>query len=68
MFDDTPFDEVIEQLRRGEEAGANHVYHRFARRLYGLAQARLNAAVRNKVDPEDVVQSAFRSFFRSFFR
>src|SRR5262249_42565059 len=48
---------------RGEESGANHVYHRFARRRYALAQARLNSAVRDKVGPEDVVQSAFRSFF-----
>ncbi len=63
MFDDTPFEQVIEQLRRGEEAGANEVYHRFARRVYGLAHARLEGAMRNKVDPEDVVQSAFRSFF-----
>jgi RNA polymerase sigma-70 factor, ECF subfamily len=63
MIDDTPFDEVIEQLKRGEEGGANHVYHLFARRLYALAQSRLNNAVRDKVDPEDVVQSAFRSFF-----
>lgn len=63
MLDDTPFDQVIEQLRRGEEGGANHVYHRFARRLYALARARLHNAIRDKVDPEDVVQSAFRSFF-----
>jgi len=63
MIDDTPFDQVIEQLKRGEESGANHVYHRFARRLYALAKARLNNAVRDKVDPEDIVQSAFRSFF-----
>jgi RNA polymerase sigma-70 factor (ECF subfamily) len=63
MFDDTPFEQVIEQLRQGEESGANQVYHRFARRLYGLAQSRLNSIVRGKVGPEDVVQSVFRSFF-----
>jgi RNA polymerase sigma-70 factor (ECF subfamily) len=64
MFaDDTPFDAVIEQLKQGEESGANHVYHRFAHRLYALAQGRLSKAVRDKVDAEDVVQSAFRSFF-----
>lgn len=64
MFDDaTTLEQVVEQLRRGEEAGANAVYHRFAQRLYGLAQGRLNRALRDKVCPDDVVQSAFRSFF-----
>jgi RNA polymerase sigma factor (sigma-70 family) len=63
MFDDTPFEEVIEQLRRGEESGANQIYHRFAQRLYALAQGRLNSVMRAKVGAEDVVQSVFRSFF-----
>lgn len=64
MLDDgVPFEQVIEQLRRGEEEGANHVFHLFATRLHALAQARLAAAVRDKVGPEDVMQSAFRSFF-----
>jgi RNA polymerase sigma factor (sigma-70 family) len=63
MFDDTPFEQVIDQLKRGEESGANQVYHRFAQRLYVLARGRLGSSVRDKVDPEDVVQSALRSFF-----
>jgi RNA polymerase sigma-70 factor (ECF subfamily) len=66
MFDNTPFEEVIEQLRRGEESGANEVYHRFARNLCALTQSRLNNIMRAKIDAEDVVQSAFRSFFSMF--
>ena len=37
---------------------------RFAGQLIGLARRRLDDLVRQKVDPEDVVQSAFKSFFR----
>ncbi len=33
-------------------------------RLAGLARKRLSGKMRRRVDPEDVVQSAFRTFFR----
>ncbi len=45
------------------DAGADEVFDRFARRLVGLARSRLDRKVRQKIDPEDVVQSVFRSFF-----
>lgn len=63
MDADPPFDEVIAQLRLGQEEAANRVFLRFANQLAALAAGRLNSSLRNKVDPEDVVQSAFRSFF-----
>jgi RNA polymerase sigma-70 factor, ECF subfamily len=46
---------------RGSDPRA--VFGRFSRRLIGLARTRLDKRTRAKVDPEDVVQSAFRSFF-----
>jgi RNA polymerase sigma-70 factor, ECF subfamily len=36
----------------------------YAHELLQLARARLNGHIRRKEDPEDVVQSAFKSFFR----
>jgi RNA polymerase sigma-70 factor (ECF subfamily) len=36
---------------------------RFTRRLIGLARGHLDARLQHKIDPEDVVQSAFKSFF-----
>src|SRR5262249_60734231 len=38
-------------------------FERFTRRLIGLARCNLDARLRHKVDPEDVVQSAYKSFF-----
>ena len=40
------------------------VFRQFANRLIGLAHAHLDTALRQKVGPEDVAQSVFRSFFR----
>jgi RNA polymerase sigma-70 factor, ECF subfamily len=38
-------------------------FERFSRRLIGLARCHLEARLQHKVDPEDVVQSAYKSFF-----
>src|SRR5579884_3402136 len=58
------FPDLMRRLRRGEPDVARQVFHRFARRLIGLARTRLEARIDHKEDPEDVVQSVFRSFFR----
>ena len=47
----------------GEDEAANQVFLRFARRLVGLARGHLDTRLAAKVDPEDVVQSAYKSFF-----
>jgi RNA polymerase sigma-70 factor (ECF subfamily) len=57
------FDGMIDQLRAGDDDAAARVFNRFARRIVGLARQQLHASLRSKVDPEDVLQSVFRSFF-----
>src|SRR5262245_66557008 len=42
---------------------ARAIFERFTRRLIGLARCHLGDRLRHKVDPEDVVQSAYKSFF-----
>jgi RNA polymerase sigma-70 factor (ECF subfamily) len=52
------------RLRAGDEAAATRVFDRFAQRLIALARSRLDARLRQKVDPEDVLQSVYNSFFQ----
>jgi RNA polymerase sigma factor (sigma-70 family) len=57
------FTDLMSHLRDGDQAAAAFIFRRFARRLIGLAYHRLDALIRQKEDPEDVVQSVFKSFF-----
>jgi RNA polymerase sigma-70 factor (ECF subfamily) len=57
------FDEVMARLRAGDHAAAEQVFRRFTHRLIALARAHLDSRVRQKVDPEDVLQSVYKSFF-----
>src|SRR5262245_63728460 len=54
------------RLRSGQDEAAAQVFDRFAGHLVALARHRLEARVRQKVDPEDVLQSVFRSFFTRY--
>ena len=60
---DESFADLMARLRSGEDEAAREVFGRFARRLVGLARSHLDARLARKVDPEDVVQSAYKSFF-----
>jgi RNA polymerase sigma-70 factor (ECF subfamily) len=57
------FDELVAQLRRRDNAAAAAVFDRFRCRLIALARQQLDARLRGKLDPEDVVQSVFRTVF-----
>jgi RNA polymerase sigma-70 factor (ECF subfamily) len=63
MADDPSFAELMARLRDGDQAAAAAVFHRFARQLIALARSRLDTQIRQKVDPEDVAQSVYKSFF-----
>jgi RNA polymerase sigma-70 factor (ECF subfamily) len=52
------------RLRNGDDAAAATIFYRFSRQLAALARRHLEARLRQKVDPEDVLQSALKSFFR----
>ena len=57
------FAEFLDRLRGGDDAAATELFGRFAHQLIALALRHIDAGLRHKVDPEDVVQSAFKSFF-----
>jgi RNA polymerase sigma-70 factor (ECF subfamily) len=54
---------LMERLRSGEDGAARELFVRFTGRLVGLARRHLDARLAVKVDPEDIVQSAYKSFF-----
>ncbi len=57
------FADLMTRLRDGDEPAAALIFHRFTHRLIGLARCHLHTLLRQKMDPEDVMQSVFRSFF-----
>jgi RNA polymerase sigma factor (sigma-70 family) len=61
---DTPSAELLARYAgRRDETAAAELFRRYSRRLTALAQSRLSRALAARVDAEDVVQSAYRSFF-----
>jgi RNA polymerase sigma factor (sigma-70 family) len=53
----------IEQVGHRDQGAAQQLWERYARRLAGLARAKLKGVRLRAADEEDVVQSAFNSFF-----
>lgn len=66
MLRDRSFDELMTQLRLGDEDAATELFNRFTRRLIGLARMRLSSLAPQKEDAEDVANSVLKSFFVRF--
>jgi RNA polymerase sigma-70 factor (ECF subfamily) len=60
---DVPSAELMARWRDGDQEAAGELFERYAERLVALARSRLAAWLARHVDAEDVVQSAYRSFF-----
>ena len=58
----------VAALKAGDVAAAQPLWERYHRRLVALARRKLRAARRRAADEEDVVQSAFHSFFKGVAR
>jgi RNA polymerase sigma-70 factor (ECF subfamily) len=56
--------QLLQDIEKGEEIAAEELFRRYASRLVGFARKRWPAALTSRLDPDDVVQSVFRSFFR----
>jgi RNA polymerase sigma-70 factor (ECF subfamily) len=55
---------LLRRIEGGESEAATQLYLRYAKRLISLARANTSRDLAVRFDPEDVVQSVFRSFFR----
>lgn len=63
MNSEMQFETFLARLREGDDSAATLVTQRFERRLAGLADKRLHKLLQPKVDAQDAVQSAYKSFF-----
>lgn len=54
---------LVDQWRAGDEQAAQQLFDKYAERLLALARRRISHRLHSRVDPEDVVQSVFRTFF-----
>jgi len=57
------FAEFLSRLQECDDAAAQELFGRFTHQLIALALRHIDAGLRHKVDPEDVVQSVYKSFF-----
>lgn len=60
---DEPSEQLLARLQAGDDAAAEEIFRRYVGRLTVFARARLAPRVAKRIDPEDVVLSAYRSFF-----
>jgi RNA polymerase sigma-70 factor (ECF subfamily) len=54
---------LLERFRDGDDSAAEALIVRYFERLTLLARSRLAARLARRTDPEDIVQSVYRSFF-----
>jgi RNA polymerase sigma-70 factor, ECF subfamily len=65
MSYDVPSDHsLLRRLRHGQDDGPTLLYLRYSERLHALAAAQRSPVLAARFDPEDIVQSVFRTFFR----
>src|SRR4051794_23176084 len=55
--------ELLELFKAGQDEAATAIFDRYIHRLIALARSRIGVKLKRRLDPEDVVQSAYRSFF-----
>ena len=63
MSDNSRDQELVERCRTGDEDAATELFNRYVSRLLGVARKRIGERMNSRLDPEDVVQSVFRTFF-----
>lgn len=63
MSDSHSASDLLALWADGEESAAELLFRRYAERLCVLAESNLSGKIRQRVGPEDIVQSVFRTFF-----
>ena len=55
---------LLRRLRQGQADAPTQLYLRYAERLQALAARQTSTELGRRLDPEDIVQTVFRTFFR----
>ena len=55
--------DLIAKYKAGSQSAAGELFDRYCEKLMRLARRRIGQRMVSRVDPEDVIQSAFRTFF-----
>lgn len=63
MIQDERSGNLLARWRQGDQQAAAELFRRYASRLVGLARSRMSAKLAPRVDPEEIVQSVYRTFF-----
>lgn len=56
--------ELAQDIQAGSETAAKELFDKYCERLMRLAKRRISQRMASRFDPEDVIQSAFRTFFK----
>lgn len=56
--------DLVALIQQGDDDAATKLYERYAARLKLFADRQMSQGIRRVFEPEDIVQSAFRSLFR----
>ena len=62
LFMETTSAELLRQFRQREPGAAEELFQRYVCRLNELVNRQLHRSLRRRMDPEDAVHSAYRSF------
>jgi RNA polymerase sigma-70 factor (ECF subfamily) len=60
---DRSVDSFVRSLRAGDPGATKEVFDLYVDRLVAMARKRISLRLAGRIDPEDIVQSVFRTFF-----
>jgi len=64
MAEPTDDRELAHEIQAGSESAAKELFDKYCERLMRLSKRRISQRMGSRFDPDDVVQSAFRTFFK----
>ena len=64
MCDELLTQDLLERAKEGDDEAFTRLWERFWPQLLQWTEGRLNGRLQSRLDPEDILQSVFRTFYR----